>query len=120
MFKTILNKIVTGCDGGIGAVLMGFDGIGIDEYCIENNLFDLNLVGIEYSNVTKEISNAADVLSVGALEEVSIKTEHYYVIIRVLTEEYFVALMIDSRGNYGQGRYLLMRESLALRRALDE
>jgi len=119
MFKEILERIVTNCSGGIGAVLMGYDGIGIDQYIDEENTLDLNLVGIEYSNVTKEIATAADVLSIGALQEVSIKTEHYYVIIHSLTDEYFVALMIERSGNYGQGRYLLMRESCALRIGLE-
>ena len=118
MFKAILEDIVTSCTGGIGAVLMGYDGIGIDQFSIEDNSLDLNLVGIEYSNVTKEIRQTAEVLNTGILQEVSIKTENYYVIIHALTDDYFVALMIERNGNYGQGRYLLMRESHALRQAL--
>lgn len=118
MFKSILKTIVTSCSGGVGAVLMGYDGIGIDQFSVDENPLDLNLVGIEYSNVIKEIRNAADVLKVGALQEVSIKSENYYVIIHSLTAEYFVALIIERRGNYGQGRYLLMREAHALRQEL--
>ena len=111
MFKSMLTEIVTSCDGAVGALLMGFDGIEIDNYCVDDNLLDLNLVGIEYSNVIKEIRIAADVLSIGDLEEVSIKTDRHYVVIRALTVEYFVALLINRDGNYGQGRYLLMRDS---------
>ena len=119
MFKKILERIVTNCSGGIGAVLMGYDGIAIDQYINDGNDLDLNLVGIEYSNVTKEIASAADILSIGALQEVSVKTEHYYVIIHSLTADYFVALLVERSGNYGQGRYLLMRESYALRIELE-
>ncbi len=118
MFKEILEKIVVDCTGGVGSILMGYDGISIDQFCLEESELDLNLVGIEYSNVTKEIRNAAQILSVGDLQEVSIKTEQYYVIIRALTDDYFVALIVDRHGNYGQGRYLLMRESSSLRLAL--
>ena len=118
MFKSILKTIVTNCSGGVGAILMGYDGIGIDQFSVEENALDLNLVGIEYSIVIKEIRTAADILSVGALQEVSIKSEHYYVIIHSLTDEYFVALIIERKGNYGQGRYLLMREAPGLRQEL--
>ncbi|MCK5912940.1 MAG: roadblock/LC7 domain-containing protein [Desulfuromusa sp.] len=118
MFKTILKNLVTNCSGGVGAVLMGYDGIGIDQFSVEDNLLNLNHVGIEYSNVIKEIHNVAEVLSVGVLQEVTIKSEHYYVIIHSLTDEYFVALIINRQGNYGQGRYLLMREAPALRQEL--
>lgn len=118
MFKHILEKIVTATSGGIGAVLMGYDGIAIDQYIVENVTLDLNLVAIEYSNVTKEICKAAEVLETGELQEVSIKTEHFFVIIHVLTDDYFVALTVTRAGNYGQGRYLLLRESGNLRQAL--
>jgi len=118
MFNTILKKIVNDCSGGIGAVLMGYDGIGIDQYSVEDTPLDLNLVGIEYSNVTKEIRLTAELLKIGSLQEVSLKTEEYYLIIHSLTDEYFVALAIKRSGNYGQGRFLLMREAPGLRQAL--
>lgn len=118
MFNKILEKIVNDCSGGVGAVLMGYDGIGIDQYSNEGSTLDLNLVGIEYSNVTKEIRHASALLEIGSLQEVSIKTENYYVILHSLTDEYFVALLIKRHGNYGQGRFLLMREAPALRQAL--
>ena len=119
MFKSLLENIVTSCSGGLGATLMGYDGIGIDQYCVDENTLDLNLVGIEYSNVTKEIRNAAEILQVGELEEVTIKTEKFYVIIHSLTDEYFVALILEKTGNFGQGRYFLMRESGKLKEALE-
>ncbi|WP_029918144.1 roadblock/LC7 domain-containing protein [Pelobacter seleniigenes] len=119
MFKAILKDIVTGCSGGVGAILMGFDGISIDQYLGEDNSVDLNLVGIEYSNIAKEVRRAAEILNVGTLSEVSIKTERFYIIIQVVTDEYFVGLIVDRSGNYGQGRYLLMREVPRLRIDLE-
>ncbi len=118
MFRSILETIVTATSGGVGAVLMGYDGIAIDQYVKEDVSLDLNLVAIEYSNVTKEICKAAEILDTGKLQEVSIKTECFYVIIHALTDEYFVSLTLSRDGNYGQGRYLLLREAGALRRAL--
>jgi predicted regulator of Ras-like GTPase activity (Roadblock/LC7/MglB family) len=118
MFKSILENIVNSCTGGVGAVLMGYDGIAIDQYVADDVQLDLNLVAIEYSNVTKEIRKAAEVLETGDLQEVAIKTEQFFVIIYALTEEYFVALTIRRDGNYGQGRYLLMRDAASLKEAL--
>lgn len=118
MFRNILSNIVISCSGGVGAVLMGYDGIAIDQFVVDDIQLDLNLVAIEYSNVTKEIRKAAEVLETGELQEVSIKTDLFYVIIYALTDEYFVALTLQRDGNYGQGRYLLMREAGKLREAL--
>ncbi len=119
MFKEILGKIVSECAGGVGAILMGYDGIAIDEYVAEDVALDINLVAVEYSNVAKEIRKAADILETGDLQEVSIKTDQYYVVIYALTDEYFVALALQRDGNFGQGRYLLMREAGPLLQALE-
>lgn len=118
MFSEILQGIVEGTAGGIGAVLMGYDGIAIDQYFQPREGIDLSLIAVEYSNVLKEIRKTAEILNTGAMEEVTVKTERLYVIIRTLSDEYFVALTLERDGNYGKGRYLLMREASRLREAL--
>jgi predicted regulator of Ras-like GTPase activity (Roadblock/LC7/MglB family) len=119
MFDVILKRIVNQCPGAQGALIMGFDGIGLEEYVVENAALDLTLVGIEYSSIIKEIRSVGEILKVGNLQEVSIKTEQFYVIIQTLTEEYFAALVIDRSGNFGKGRYLLLRESFELNQMLS-
>ncbi len=118
MFASILQTLVTETGGGIGAVLMGYDGIAIDQYFKQCDGIDLQLVAVEYSNILKEIKKAGEILNTGEMEEVSIRTERFYVVVRILSDEYFVALTIDSKGNYGKGRYLLLRESGNLKGAL--
>ncbi len=118
MFKQSLEKIVSSTADAIGAILMGYDGIGIESFRNPDNDTDMTLLGIEYSNTVKEIRNTAEILQNGELEEVSIKTDRYYVIIRHLTAEYFAALVLKRSGNFGQGRYQLLKESYGLREAL--
>jgi len=119
MFSEILEKIVAGCKGGVGAVLMGYDGIAIEQHFKPYPDVDLQLVAVEYANVLKEIKRTVEILNTGAMEEVSIKTERFYVIIRALTEDYFIALTLERDGNFGKGRYLLMREAPGLIEALS-
>ncbi len=119
MFNEILQGIVQQSGGGVGAVLMGYDGIAIEEYFEAVEGVDLHMVAVEYANVLKEIKKTAEILDNGDMEEVSIKTERFYVVTRVLTDEYFVALTLDRRGNFGKGRYLLMKEAPRLIEALS-
>lgn len=119
MFDVILERIVNQCPGAVGALIMGFDGIGIEEFVVAETELDLTLVGIEYSNIIKEIRNASEILKIGSLQEVSIKSEKFFVIIQALTDEYFVALVINRTGNFGKGRYLLLRESFELQKELS-
>ncbi|BCR04687.1 GTPase [Desulfuromonas versatilis] len=118
MFNAILKTIVEGTGGGIGAVLMGYDGIAIEQHFEPCEGIDLHLVAVEYANILKEIKKAAVVLNIGFMEEVSIRTERFLVVIRALSDEYFVALTLKRDGNFGKARYLLMKEAGSLREAL--
>ena len=119
MFSGVLQTIVDNTRGGVGAVLMGYDGIAIDQYFKPIEGMDLQLVAVEYANTLKEIKKTAEILESGSMEEVSIKTDRFYVLIRILNDDYFLALTLECKGNFGKGRYLLMREAPALREALD-
>ena len=118
MFSEILQRIVEETSGGIGAVLMGYDGIAIDQFFSPDEEIDLQMVVVEYSNVLKEIRKTAEILSLGEMEEISIRTDRFIIVIRMLNEEYFVALIINRDGNFGKGRYLMTREGFNLVEAL--
>lgn len=118
MFSDVLQNIVEGVGGGIGAVIMGYDGIAIDEYFQPHEEMDLQLVAVEYANILKDIRKTAEILDSGVLEEVSIRTELFLVIVRIINEDFFVALTLRRDGNFGKGRYLLLREAPGLREAL--
>jgi predicted regulator of Ras-like GTPase activity (Roadblock/LC7/MglB family) len=53
------------------------------------------------------------------MEEVSINTESFLVIIRAINEDLFVVLVILKEGNYGKGRYLLKINSPELYKFLE-
>jgi predicted regulator of Ras-like GTPase activity (Roadblock/LC7/MglB family) len=115
--KSILKEIVEKVGGGIGAVIMGYDGIPIEEYELEG-LFDVQVVAVEYVNVMKELKRTLEVLKTGEMEEILITTEQSRLIIRSICDDFFIMLALDCNGNYGKGRYLLKREAPNLREEL--
>jgi predicted regulator of Ras-like GTPase activity (Roadblock/LC7/MglB family) len=119
MFSDILQRIVLECEGGVGAVLMGFDGIPVEQFFSPGQDLDLQLVAVEYASVLKEIRRTAEILDLGAMEEVAIRTERLHVVVRILTPEYFLAVILSRDGNFGKGRYLLTRETGNLLAALS-
>jgi predicted regulator of Ras-like GTPase activity (Roadblock/LC7/MglB family) len=118
MFTEILQRIVEETGGAVGAVLMGYDGIAIDQFFNPEETIDLQMIAVEYANVLKDIRKTAEILNMGEMEEVSVKTEQLITIIRIVTPEYFVALALSRDGNFGKGRYLLTRETGSLKREL--
>ncbi len=107
MFREMLQELVERTDGGVAGLLMASDGIAIDQYSTGEGPFDIESVGMEYSVVLKGIQRAAEMLDTGATNEVSVKTERLTTVVRMLTDEYFVALAVEPGGNVGKARYVL-------------
>ena len=107
MFKEILQDLVDRTDGGVAGLLMASDGIAIDQYSSDDGGFDIESVGMEYSVVLKGMQRAAEMLDAGETQEVAVKTERLTTVVRMLTDEYFVALALEPGGNVGKARFLL-------------
>jgi predicted regulator of Ras-like GTPase activity (Roadblock/LC7/MglB family) len=117
--KSVLKEMVDTIDGGLGAMVMGYDGIPLDEYILESSPLDLQVLSVEYATVLKEVKKAVDVLGSGTMEEISINTDVSRVIIRVLDDDLFIILIILADGNYGKGRYLLRLAAPRIRTCLQ-
>ena len=107
MFKEALRSIVDGTEGAIAGLLMGFDGIAVESYSAPGEPVDITTVGMEFSFVLTQVRKAAEILEVGTLQEIAIRSEKLTILIRVVSPEYFIALAIRPEGNFGKGRYLL-------------
>jgi predicted regulator of Ras-like GTPase activity (Roadblock/LC7/MglB family) len=107
MFRENLTKLVDNVEGGVAGLLMGFDGIAVDAYAKPTGTVDIQTVGMEFSFILGQVRKAAEILEVGKVSEVVIRTEQVIILIRVLNNEYFLALALTPGGNFGKGRYLL-------------
>ena len=107
MFKEILQDLVDRTEGGVAGLLMASDGIAIDQYSKGDGPFDIESVGMEYSVVLQGVQRAGEMLDTGDTKEVAVQTEPLTTVVRMLSEEYFVALAIEPGGNTGKARYLL-------------
>ena len=108
MFREHLQKIVDNLEGGQGALLMGFDGIAVESYSVEDaDDPDIQTVGMEFSFIFGQIRKAAEILEIGGIQEVTIKSEQMVILIRQLTDEYFAAVTMRPDGNFGKARFLL-------------
>jgi predicted regulator of Ras-like GTPase activity (Roadblock/LC7/MglB family) len=106
LFAEILRKVVDNVDGGIAAVIMGLDGIPVDTYVRQNDRVDVNTVGMEFSFILTQIKKAGDSLQVGGLEELVVKAQRLLLVCRMVSPQYFVAIVLAPEGNFGKARYL--------------
>jgi len=106
MFGDKLKGTVEQVSGGQSAIVMGFDGIPVDTFPGDGQ-FDIETVGMEFSVVLKEVRRAAELLEAGSAEEMTVRAEQMTTIVRVINDEYFVAMTLGPQGNLGKARYLL-------------
>jgi len=107
MFTETLKDLVLGTEGGVASLLMDSSGIALESFVREGSDLDITTVGIEFSVVLGSIKRASEMLDAGGARELSIGTEKYTTLIRVLGDSYFLALALEPDGNFGKGRYLM-------------
>ena len=107
MFGTILEEAVLGVKGAKAAILMGFDGIAVDTYQAKNSNEDIETIGMEFSVLLREVKKAAEALETGPTTEMTVQTETMTTILRIVNEDYFLAIAVVDGGNTGKARYML-------------
>jgi predicted regulator of Ras-like GTPase activity (Roadblock/LC7/MglB family) len=114
LFAETLRKVVDNVDGALAAVLMGLDGIPVDQYIRQANAVDVNTVAMEFSFILAQVRKAGDSLQVGGLEELSVKAQRLLLVCRMISPTYFVAIAMAPEGNFGKARYLVRLAQPAL------
>jgi len=105
-FADILKAVVNGTDGALGALVVGVDGIPVEEYSVSSDI-DLQSMTVEYSTLLKEIEKGSQAAQLGTTKEVTVIADNAMVMLRRLNDEYFMVLIIRPDGNFGKGRFLL-------------
>ncbi len=93
--------------GGVAGTIMGKDGIAIQNYIRDGDVYDVEGVVIEYIKVLDEIRKATNILKLGEVEEISIKAIDMVILFRLINADYFAALVLEPGVNIGKGRYML-------------
>ena len=122
-FESILQTIVDECGGGVGAALMGADGIPLEQVLAQSapvGVLDeeVSTVGIEFGKILADIGKASDSLEGGALQETIVSVSNFLMVFRIVNEEYFIVVVLSPNGNLGKARYLIRKNLLALREEL--
>jgi len=105
-FEEVLKEAVDKVNGAVSAMIIGTDGISVQEYAPEK-LIDLAGLSAEASAMIRDIGTAADNLRLGEAREFSIISDRCGIIMRKINADYYIALIIKPDGNYGKGRYIL-------------
>ncbi|MCL5022509.1 MAG: hypothetical protein M1497_03920 [Nitrospirae bacterium] len=105
-FSEILKDAVERVEGAVSSMILGSDGIPVEEYAVEK-LLSLEDLGAEASTMIRDVNIAAKDLGLGTAREFSIISDKCGIILRQINSSYYLALVIRPGGNYGKGRFVL-------------
>ena len=120
IFSRILQDIVERCGGGIGAALMGTDGIPIAQFvsdAVPDGPLseDIGTAGVEFNRILDEIRKASDGLAGGTLSETVVVLSHFSLAFRPVDEDTYLLVVVAPDGNLGKARYLMRNSLIAIR-----
>lgn len=104
--RDTLKSIVDKIPGAKGAILMGFDGIAVEQYDGDGGS-DIEAIATEFSFRFIDLVKAARSLDLGALTDITIKAEKGTLLVRCISEEFFTIVLLEEGGNFGKGRWVL-------------
>jgi predicted regulator of Ras-like GTPase activity (Roadblock/LC7/MglB family) len=124
-FESILREIVESCNGGLGIVLMGTDGIPIAQVAAGPRpgrevllADDIGMAGVEFASILAEIGKASDALGGGVVTETVVCLTRFSLLFRQVDEDTLLVLALEADGNLGKARYLMRRHLLAIRQEM--
>ncbi len=115
MFKETLQSIVEKTDGGLGAVIMGTDGLPVEKFfSAEAAEANLDVAAAEFTSLIRTAARSAKDLNLGEVRELVLSLDNVILLMRALHREYFFLLAVRPDGNLGRGRYELRKAELML------
>lgn len=115
MFKKTLEGIVEKTEGSLGALIMGLDGIAVEQVIPRpGQEANLDVAAAELTTLIRSTQVTGRNTGLGEVGEIVISFESMNVIVRLLSSEYFLLLAVSPGSNLGRGRFELRRAGLEL------
>lgn len=117
MFKAPLEAIIEHTDGCIGALIMGTDGISVEKVLLpEGRDANLDVAAAEFTTLVRNAQRTSGDTGLGSLRELVVASEEATIVMRLVSQEYFIVLALKPDGNLGRGRFELRKAELDLAR----
>jgi predicted regulator of Ras-like GTPase activity (Roadblock/LC7/MglB family) len=114
MFDETLRTIVTKTEGAVGALIMGIDGISVARADSPDSAIDIDGIAAEYTTLLRKSMRNTEDTSLGGLRELVVAAERFAFLIKPITSEYFLVLVLGAGGGLGRARFELRKAQLAL------
>ena len=113
MFREVLEGLIARVQEAQGAAMIGVDGIPIAEIPIRAGI-DLEKIAAECTSLIKTAVATGRALDHGMPQELVLRCEEAQTLLRSVTPEYYLCLVLDPQAWTGRARYELQKASWRL------
>ncbi len=106
-FREHIQRIVQSTPGAVACTIMGFDGIAIDTFETGTGEVDIPNLLVEYAAAAQQLRRAAAQSPAGSFIEMVVTSQRLQAILRPISEEYFLAVVLTPSALSGKARYLM-------------
>jgi len=112
-FASVLETIVSKVDGAVGALIMGVDGISVEQFTGSNH-HDLEAIAAEFTFPLQKTFKTSTEAGLSTLQEMTVIGSEMSLLFRPITPEYFIIVLLEAGGNIGRARFELRKAQLML------
>ncbi len=118
-FQDTLEKLCRDVPGARAAWVMSLDGISVAQHLAGGlGEADLEALLVELGSPLKNLRRGLELAQAGLVRALEVQTERGVVVLRMLNEEYFVALILAPGALLGRGRFEIRHHAVELAREL--
>lgn len=107
MFSEVLEGLVSRLEDAQGAAVVGIDGIAIEQS--RGASIDLERVAAECTSLIKAGASTGQALEQGQAREILLQCEGAQTLLRSVTPDYFLCLILGPQALVGQARFELRK-----------
>lgn len=116
MFADLLRSIIGRVEGSLGALIMGLDGIAVEQVEVQKleKSEALNMVAAAHATLLRNSMRLTSDVGVGALNELTVMSSDLTLVMKLINREYFLLIAIRPDGNLGRARFELRKAQLQI------
>lgn len=107
MFRDILSKVLRHVKGALGCVLIGADGIPVEQVTLDGQDEQIEAIAVEMNDVVNRLRRAVVQLRVGPVADITIRMTRVVVTAAAIGEEYMILLILSPDADPVRARGML-------------
>ncbi|MFQ3582088.1 MAG: hypothetical protein SNJ67_05970 [Chloracidobacterium sp.] len=116
-FSELLKGILERVEGSIGIAIMGLDGLAIEQAQVPSKMElgeHVALIATSHATLLRNTMRMSSDTGVGLLNELTLVSDDFRLVVRLIGREYFIILTLGPGGNIGRARFELRKAHLLL------